>query len=204
MQVVDHDTGKQVILEMTPEYVADISRLNTPCPHVRKQLRQRRTKSDTIQLIDQCLDCGKSIGQFHKHSLRLAEVPAWDDKLLISYRAAREQKYADIKQKHVRIQRDRTVQIYGKCSTNISNQMNRQKKRTKVLERANEVCEGCGLKRATQVHHLTYMHRFNEFLFELVAVCDQCHERLHATDVNVSIKSNSKYASYRSMKTLLR
>jgi hypothetical protein len=33
------------------------------------------------------------------------------------------------------------------------------------------------------VHHLTYAHVFNEFLFELMAVCDECHDRLHREDV---------------------
>jgi hypothetical protein len=33
--------------------------------------------------------------------------------------------------------------------------------------------------RATQVHHRTYQNIFNEFLFELVAVCAQCHHGIH-------------------------
>jgi 5-methylcytosine-specific restriction endonuclease McrA len=48
-----------------------------------------------------------------------------------------------------------------------------------VLRRENYVCQGCG-GRATQAHHLTYEHAFNEFLFELVAVCEECHAQLHA------------------------
>lgn len=51
-------------------------------------------------------------------------------------------------------------------------------KRARVLLRAGRKCEGCG-EEATQVHHLTYEHVFEEFLFELIAVCRGCHERLH-------------------------
>lgn len=51
--------------------------------------------------------------------------------------------------------------------------------RAKVLARANNTCEGCGDRPAAQVHHLTYDHVFDEFLFELVAVCDRCHTRIH-------------------------
>jgi hypothetical protein len=54
-----------------------------------------------------------------------------------------------------------------------------REKRAHVLERAGYKCEGCGVARATQVHHLTYKHVRNEFLFELKAVCDACHERAH-------------------------
>jgi hypothetical protein len=52
-------------------------------------------------------------------------------------------------------------------------------RRRLVLKRANGVCEGCGLRPAAQVHHLSYTHVFNEFLWELRAVCLACHQALH-------------------------
>jgi 5-methylcytosine-specific restriction endonuclease McrA len=51
--------------------------------------------------------------------------------------------------------------------------------REKVMRRANGRCEGCGECKAVQVHHLTYAHVGEEFLWELRAVCTECHERLH-------------------------
>ena len=53
------------------------------------------------------------------------------------------------------------------------------KRREKVLRRANGICEGCGEARATQVHHKTYDHIYNEPLFDLVAICKACHESIH-------------------------
>lgn len=52
-------------------------------------------------------------------------------------------------------------------------------KRQLVFERAGGVCEGCGLAKATDVHHVTYEHRYEEFLFELLALCHPCHLRVH-------------------------
>jgi len=52
-------------------------------------------------------------------------------------------------------------------------------RRRLVLERAGGLCEGCRKEPATQVHHLTYDHVEHEFLWELVAVCRECHERFH-------------------------
>lgn len=52
-------------------------------------------------------------------------------------------------------------------------------KRAKVMRRAGHVCEGCGDHPAVDVHHLTYEHVTQEFLFELVALCAGCHERIH-------------------------
>lgn len=49
--------------------------------------------------------------------------------------------------------------------------------RNKAMERDRNTCQICGDK-ATEVHHLTYAHRDNEFLFELVSLCSKCH-KLH-------------------------
>jgi 5-methylcytosine-specific restriction endonuclease McrA len=53
------------------------------------------------------------------------------------------------------------------------------KKRRGVLKRSNGVCEGCGESAPEHVHHLTYEHLGDEFLFELVAICAACHQRIH-------------------------
>ena len=52
-------------------------------------------------------------------------------------------------------------------------------KRAEALRRDKGVCQGCRARQATQVHHLTYAHLGDELLFELISVCDDCHERIH-------------------------
>jgi 5-methylcytosine-specific restriction endonuclease McrA len=52
-------------------------------------------------------------------------------------------------------------------------------KRSKVLERSGGMCEGCGDRFADHVHHLTYERLGDEMLFDLVAVCKPCHEKIH-------------------------
>jgi hypothetical protein len=54
-----------------------------------------------------------------------------------------------------------------------------QAKRKRAMARARGQCEGCQAARAVEVHHLTYDHVGNEFLWELVAVCADCHQRVH-------------------------
>ena len=49
-----------------------------------------------------------------------------------------------------------------------------------VLLRAQGICEGCRLRPATEIHHTTYDHVGDEFLFELVALCRPCHDKFHA------------------------
>ena len=55
-------------------------------------------------------------------------------------------------------------------------------KRDLVLRRAGGRCESCGRRRATQVHHTSYAHVGNEPLFELRAVCYDCHQTITEMD----------------------
>lgn len=57
-----------------------------------------------------------------------------------------------------------------------------QQKRRAVLDRAKGRCEACGIRSATQVHHTTYAHVGNEPLFELRAICKECHICITASD----------------------
>lgn len=54
-----------------------------------------------------------------------------------------------------------------------------KRKHDSVLSRAGGMCEACGYEHATQVHHLTYTNVGKEPLFDLVAVCEECHDVLH-------------------------
>lgn len=54
-----------------------------------------------------------------------------------------------------------------------------EEKRQQVFERADHRCEGCGENRATEVHHSSYKNVGYEFLFELIAICSECHARYH-------------------------
>ena len=51
--------------------------------------------------------------------------------------------------------------------------------RKKVLKRDNYTCQGCLEQKAEEVHHKTYLHLFDELLFDLVSVCKSCHNKIH-------------------------
>lgn len=52
-------------------------------------------------------------------------------------------------------------------------------KRKQVLKRDNHTCTACLEAPATQVHHTTYERVFDEPLFHLQSVCDDCHAKIH-------------------------
>jgi hypothetical protein len=55
-------------------------------------------------------------------------------------------------------------------------------RRNRVMRRAGGTCEACLEQPATEVHHTTYEHVCNEPLWELRAVCHECHEQITDMD----------------------
>jgi hypothetical protein len=136
-------------------------------------------------LREQCLDCGKLFGESLAHALATVGTPELD---LRAARAAQENEQNE----HEREWRERAEQREREWQ-----QKNEQwwdwyneylqspewwKLHTLVMERDGHLCQGCRKRPATQAHHLSYKHVGKEFLFELIAVCDECHNRFHGYD----------------------
>lgn len=148
-----------------------------PCPYcsdVKTELRRRKISNGSIQLVQQCLTCGAARSSPVKASTirNPATVRYWDDGLA--------DKFGDHVNLENKAQRERDrAQFFVEHDAYLKSSEWR-KRRLAVLKRANGLCEGCGYVPSTQVHHLTYDHWKEEFLWELVAICDDCHERVHA------------------------
>jgi HNH endonuclease len=54
-----------------------------------------------------------------------------------------------------------------------------RERREFILQRAGHICEKCGKRPATEVHHLTYVRVFQELPSDLVALCKACHAEIH-------------------------
>lgn len=60
-----------------------------------------------------------------------------------------------------------------------------KEKRNFVLLRDQNICQICG-KKAMDIHHLTYAHLEREYLFELIALCRECHLNEYHKDKNIN------------------
>jgi hypothetical protein len=53
-----------------------------------------------------------------------------------------------------------------------------REKRQQVLERDSFTCQTCGARNVPlQVHHKTYDRVFNESLYDLISLCEPCHQQ---------------------------
>ena len=55
-------------------------------------------------------------------------------------------------------------------------------RRNATMERDRNLCRVCKSERAAAVHHLSYDRIYNEPLYDLISVCNSCHDYLHYTD----------------------
>jgi hypothetical protein len=154
------------------------------CDHAETALR-RRTLQVGGQSVHhawrQCLRCGKNLGAQKMHplgSVRVADLEPFDEQLPALWQQRWRARLEELRRQQQAQEAEEWWSHYEAYLQTAA----WQDRRRRVLERDGYVCQGCqggsGL-RATQAHHLTYEHVGEEFLWELVAVCMDCHARLH-------------------------
>lgn len=158
------------------------------CNHERREFRKlsfERGGKPTFHKVYQCMECGRKIphgqnngcwwphdeGDENLPEFDVGIVDAWHEKSSSAIREKIEnenaQKRSEFRSKH------REYEIY------INTSQDWQARRAKVLKRAAFTCESCLEAKATQVHHLNYDSLFNEVLYDLRAVCRDCHQKIH-------------------------
>jgi|SRR6185437_229413 len=160
------------------------------CDHDKCELRLRTVARGGRQRVMQCLRCGAATSNAYSKQDAYAitggrEPPPFDDELLNTWEQHRTDAYREVEERFaflsVRSDPSRPK------SSEWFKQYNRYLEspqwvttRDKVLQRAHGVCEGCLERPAIHVHHQTYAHLGREFMFELLALCEECHARLHS------------------------
>ena len=130
-------------------------------------IAQRILANGAKTYVEQCQICGKSIKVWKKQDIQTPYVGVWKESLITAWRETRERVLESIRQTE-----KKKYHLYLGTKE-------WKDRRAKVLRRANNLCEGCGDRTATEVHHLTYANVGDELLFQLVALCSPCHSKLH-------------------------
>lgn len=153
------------------------------CYHQKKSIVWSSVGTDgkplvVRQLRHQCGDCGRLLSNALPHSMASPATPDIDIGALQSWIAHDREQWDRGRLDRQKIEQQRQIE----WRANYEGYLQSEKwmlKREAVFERCDGVCEGCRVKKATAVHHLTYDHMGDELLWELAAVCRDCHERAH-------------------------
>lgn len=160
--------------------VAVAKELGSPgnCLHEHHELRYKPDKNGKPRYNRQCLACGSPFGS----RVRAADVPdadrvpKWDCDLPRRVWTEYHERLNSYRNRELQAARSRWNAHYYQIYLPSREWKERRKL---VMLRAQGICEGCRLCPATDVHHLTYQNVGEEFLFQLVALCRPCHDRLH-------------------------
>jgi len=150
------------------------------------ELRTRIVKRGGTQCVKQCLRCGAATTNPMGKAKAIEanggiEPPQFDDNLEIKWREDGEEGAKKITGDFETREDLRTVEFHNWYDVYLSSDEWANKK-SKIMQRANHLCEGCGDAKAQVVHHMTYKNVGHEFLFELVALCNSCHDRYHKSE----------------------
>lgn len=151
------------------------------CTHERVEVRRRVQSNGGVAYWRQCLDCYQTVGTAIKHADAPADAPPFDEEAREDHwKLLSTAGFEALRRSNDERRRDRQREYYDYLQTE-----KWHIKREAVLDRDNYICQaqlnGCTM-RASQAHHKTYEHIFDEPLFDLVAVCRACHQRLHRFD----------------------
>lgn len=136
----------------------------------------KKTKSNGgLMLQKQCQSCGQKDGISYK----FAEAGGkYKVSLLPDFNQELEDKYYEMQMKKRMEERiEKRQEFFNEYSVYLKSDK-WQRKRKKVLERDNYICKACETNKATEVHHTSYEFIYDEPLFDLVSVCNPCHEKI--------------------------
>lgn len=151
------------------------------CDHPEKVVVRKSIAGGGVQYVYQCQRCGHRVGSAISKAEAILLNSAqgnkafleFDQDLQDAWETRRSSEAESIRQRYSKDAFLKSYSTYLKSSSWM-------KKRNSALARDKGICQGCLEEKATQVHHLSYRNVGNELLFELVSVCDKCHEIAHS------------------------
>lgn len=152
------------------------------CEHAEHSIRKKLAADGTLRYRSQCHRCGAGVGTWiAKSKIPFTPIADWDDDLADAWQEKINQHWQRHRQEIDQARASQGAEWRRRYEEHL-----RSSKwaalRERVMKRCNRVCEGCGLRQARHVHHLTYDRMGNEMLFDLVGICIECHEQVHGRE----------------------
>lgn len=148
------------------------------CLHPDRALTRMIASNGAVHFRIQCKTCGVIVSTPRKVDLTAQQMDSampFDDAIGERWRERWQARFDELRYE----ERDREKREWDAWYQEYLQSPGWHRKRAAVLKRARGTCEGCLTRPAVEVHHLTYEHVGDELLFELVAVCEECHAKIH-------------------------
>lgn len=151
--------------------------------HPRQRMTYKTDTNGVVRYFYQCLKCGEKLKPIGKIGVRKMiddgelkeEIRPFDESIIKLRRALQARIISEALAIRVRKDSEKKRNEYSSYISSPAWKIKRQL----VMKRAGGKCEGCGFEPAQEVHHLHYNRFGSEMLFDLVAVCKSCHDKIH-------------------------
>lgn len=152
------------------------------CEHVRFRYVRRTLRNGALRFGLQCMGCGQPEAKSWLGEKQAAEVyqcspsdwQEFDDQFTQDAYERRMQLYTTVRERHKKRHSEAWWDWYSAYLRSGA----WQKRRSRILQRDNYSCGGCGAA-AHEVHHLTYQRVGYEDDRDLISVCVSCHKKIH-------------------------
>lgn len=142
----------------------------------------KKTKSNgSIEVRSQCQRCGDAIAVKRASLSPTVDINALPESSDDAKKARSEKMNARRTELASDSQSKKDAEFWSIYSEYMQSDQWKSRRRA-VFERDKHVCQACLIRKAEQVHHLTYQHVFNEPLFDLISVCKLCHDDITEQD----------------------
>jgi len=145
------------------------------CGDAQLERRQLKNAAGVVLHCLQCMNCGRHT--CHKIKRDGSNPPELDRDLAQRGEEARQQHWAqqvEAQEAERGASREAHRQEYHAYLRSPEWAVLRER-----VKQRDKVCQGCLAAPVEEVHHRTYEHVQNEFAFELIGLCRNCHARLH-------------------------
>lgn len=155
------------------------------CDHPSAIVTRFVKSNGTVEFRSQCQACGQGVKAIRKSELtrrQMDEAPAFDSDLKAEWYRRRDELFRELQAEAMardEAERGEADRAWWDRYHRHLNSVEWAWRRNSVLRRAGYTCEGCLNAKATQVHHLSYDMLGRELLFDLVALCERCHDAAH-------------------------
>lgn len=166
------------------------------CENHKLEYVKFKNSCGSLHLKKQCFQCGQLEGRYYakKEVLNFNNLPDADLILAEKFENIDYEKvnniYKRYEEKRKKIKKEKSLNEFLEQHTEYLKTIEWKKKRNLVLNRDNYICQSCLECEATQVHHKSYRYWKNEPLFELISVCDKCHDSI--TEMNRDVVNFSR------------
>ena len=163
------------LIQMAPQdWVASDPKF---CKHESKE--KRRQTHGAIVL--QCMDCGSNCS----NALSQKEMTRQEKDAIQPFDYALQEmgfSRRDLERKAEQLHGVKAIEKISPDSMSYRDYLSTYQWRAKrrlVIERENNLCEGCRSAPIDDIHHRTYANVGDELLFQLVGLCRSCHTKCH-------------------------